>query len=453
MGFRGNQLSRATYPFEVKSADVWRIALPASVAFITEPLAGLNDITVIGRLGDSALLGGLVLGTLVFSFIYSVAYFLRTGTAGLTAQSIGARDPTDGLIHFGRAAAVSILAGLAMIALGSPLLAAANWILAPPTRDVAGALAAYFDVRIWSAPFSLLNFALLGWYYGRGRARTGMTLQFVIHLVDIVLSILFVYGFGWGIFGAALGTVLGQAAAALLGILLVIRHYDGLPRLLTLIRPSELLDTGGVRRMLGLSRDLMLRSVAMMTVYAFFAAQGSRLGEEALSANALLLNLLMISSYFLDGTAQAAEALCGRAIGANYRPAFERAYVLSMRWGLSIGVALTLIWLFGGGFVIDFMSTSQPVRDTARDFLWIAALTSLTGVATYIYDGILIGATMNATMRNGMIVALAVFLAACLVLLPAYGNLGLWLAMHSFFAARGIYYWAALQTGRARLFA
>jgi MATE family multidrug resistance protein len=318
---------------------------------------------------------------------------------------------------------------------------------------VADALAAYFDVRIWSAPFSLLNFALLGWYYGRGHASTGMLLQFVIHLVDIALSILFVYGFGWGIFGAALGTVLGQVAAALLGVGLVIRHYGGLPHLLKLIHPAELLDPSGVRRMLGLSRDLMLRSIAMMSVYAFFAAQGSRLGEETLSANALLLNLLMISSYLLDGTAQAAEALCGRAIGANYRPAFERAYVLSMRWGFAIGLTLSVVWLFGGMALIDFMSTSQPVRDQARAFLWIAALTSLTGVATYIYDGILIGATMNATMRNGMIVALGCFLAACVLLLPVYGNLGLWLAMHIFLVARGVYYWAALARGRARLFA
>jgi putative MATE family efflux protein len=444
---------RSTYPFEVRSADIWRIALPASLAFITEPLAGLSDIAVIGRLGDSALLGGLVLGALVFSFIYSMAFFLRTGTAGLTAQAIGARDPQDGLIHFARAAAVSILAGIVMIMLSWPILVFANWTLAPPTPEVADALAAYFNVRIWSSPFSLINFALLGWYYGRGHARTGMILQLVIHLVDIVLSIFFVYALGWGIFGAALGTVLGQVAAALLGLTFLIRHYGGVGRLLALIHTVELLDPVGVKRMLGLSRDLMLRSIAMMSVYAFFAAQGSRLGEETLSANALLLNLLMISSYLLDGTAQAAEALCGRAIGANYRPAFERAYALSMRWGLVIGIALTLTWMFGGMVVIDLMSTSQTVRDQAQAFLWIAALTSLTGVATYIYDGILIGATMNATMRNGMIVALGIFLAACFVLQPLHGNLGLWYALNIFFLARGAYYWVALERRKAMLFA
>lgn len=446
-------MTRPTHPFEVRSADVWRIALPATIAFITEPLAGLSDITVVGRLGDAALLGGLALGTLVFSFIYSMAAFLRTGTAGLTAQSIGARDPKDGLIHFSRAAAVSVVIGVAMILLSPLVLGFAIWTLAPPTPEVADALADYFNVRIWSAPFSLMNYALLGWYYGRGQARTGMMLQLVIHLVDIALSIFFVYALGWGIFGAALGTVLGQVVAALLGLLLVVRHYGGLSSLIARVRPAELVDGAGVRRMVGLSRDLMLRSIAMMTVYAFFAAQGARLGEDALAANAVLLNLLLMSSFLLDGTAQAAETLCGRAIGANYRPAFERAYALSMRWGLVIGLGATLIWFVGGALVIDFMSTSQVVRDYARDYLWIAALTALTGVPTYIYDGVLIGATMNATMRNGMIFALAMFLAACFVLQPLYGNLGLWYAMHVFLAARGVYYWAVLKRSRTTLFA
>lgn len=446
-------MSRPSYPFDVRSADIWRIALPASVAFIAEPLAGLNDITVIGRLGDASLLGGLVLGALAFDFVFSMAYFLRTGTAGLTAQAVGARDPLDGFIHFGRAAAAALFIGLAMILLAEPLLWITTLALAPPTQGVADALAAYFHVRIWSAPFSLLNNALLGWYYGRGNARTGMLLQLVIHLVDIGLSILFVYGFGWGIFGAALGTVLGQAAAAVLGLALVIRHFGGPGRILPLIHPAELLDAAGLRRMIGLSLDLMLRSIALMGAYAFFAAQGSRMGEVALSANAILLNFLMISGFFLDGMAQAAEALCGKAVGANYRPAYERAYALAMRWGAIIAVGLAVVWFVGGVLVIDFMTTSEPVRAYARDFLWIAALSSLTGMPAFVYDGILIGSTLNATMRNGMIAALAVFLVACLVLQPLLGNVGLWLAIHIFFLARAAYYRQALDRKLPSLFA
>jgi putative MATE family efflux protein len=443
--------ARPQYPFQVRHADVWKIALPASIAFITEPLVGLVDITVIGRLGDAALLGGLVLGALVFDVIFSMAYFLRIGTAGLTAQAVGARDPRDGLLHFARALVLAVGIGLAMIALGWPILWAATALLAPEP-GVAAALGDYFHYRIWSAPFALINYALLGWFYGRAAAATGMLLQLILHGINIVASIGLVYGLGMGVAGAALGTVLGQIVAALLGLGLVLRHYGGLGPLLRLIKPGELLDATGLRRMFGLSRDLMIRSLALMGAYAWFAAQGSRMGEVALSANALLLNLLMVVGYFLDGIAQAAEQLSGKAVGANWRPAFDRAYGLSFQWGLLLAGGLGLLWYFGGPTVLGFMTTNEAVRQEAMNYLWIAALCAISFMPAFVFDGILVGTTLNTVMRDGMVISLVVFLAAALILQPLFGNLGLWGAMHVWFIARGGIYWWALERKKAGLF-
>lgn len=443
--------ARPTYPFEVKSRDVWRIALPASFAFITEPLVGIVDITVIGRLGDAHLLGGLVLGALCFDFIFSMAYFLRLGTAGLTAQSVGARDPRDGLMHVSRAISLAIVIGLAMILLGGPLFTVASAALAPPPA-VSAAFSTYFHVRILAAPFALINYALLGWFYGRAAATTGMALQILIHGVNIALNILFVFGFGWGVMGAALGTVLGEASAALVGLLLVARHFGGLRPTLAMITPAELFDAAALKRMLGLSRDLMIRSIALMGAYAWFAAQGSRSGEIVLSANAILLNFLMVSGFFLDGLAQAAEQLCGKSIGANWRPAFERAFHLAMRWGLVIGTVLTGLWFFGGPLLIDFMTTNGEVRALARQYLWLAALTSLSGMPAFVLDGVLVGATLNHTMRNGMVTAFVIYLGAALLLQPLWGNTGLWAAIHTFFIARATYFWIAMERRKPGLF-
>ncbi|HEY0920759.1 MATE family efflux transporter [Devosia sp.] len=445
-------MSRPVYPFDVRSQDIWRIALPASLAFITEPLAGLVDITVIGRLGEAALLGGLVIGALVFDFIFSLAFFLRTGTAGLTAQAIGARDSRDGLLHVGRAIALGAGIGVVMIALTAPLLWLATLAMAP-APGVAAALEDYFAVRIWSAPFSLVNYALLGWFYGRAAAGTGMVLQLIIHGVNIALSIGFVYGLGWGIPGVALGTVLGQAAACLAGLALLVRHFGGARRMAALLVPRDLLDASALRRMFGLSRDLMIRSMALMGAYGWFAAQGSRMGEVPLAANAILLNFLMISGFFLDGLAQASEQLCGKAVGANWRPAFERAYALSFRWGALLAAALGLAWFASGWMLIDFMTTSEAVRLYAREFLWLAALSALTGMPAFVYDGILIGITLNTVMRDGMLIALGVFLAAAVLLQPPLGNTGLWVAIHVFFLARAGVYWWGLERRKAALFA
>jgi len=445
-------VSRPTYPFDVTSRDVWRIALPASVAFITEPLAGLADITVVGRLGDAAMLGGVVIGALIFDFIFSLAYFLRIGTAGLTAQSVGSRDPLDGMLHAARALGIGVIAGVAMIALQVPLLWLGTSAMAP-SADVSAAFAEYFHVRIWSAPFSLINYALLGWFYGRAAATTGMLLQVLIHGVDIVLSVWFVWGFGLGITGAALGTVAGQAVAAIVGLSLFVRHFGGLRKVAAQLRLADLLESAALRRMFGLSRDLMIRSIALMSAYAYFAAQGSRMGEVPLAANAVLLNLLMIGAFFLDGIAQAAEQLCGKAVGGNWKPAFDRAYALSFQWGLGIAAGLALLWAIGGWWLIDFMTTNEDVRNYARGFLWLAALAMFTSMPGFLYDGILTGVTLNVVMRNGMLISLLVFLAAALLLQPLLGNTGLWVSLHAWFLARAGIYWWALERRRAGLFA
>jgi len=444
--------TRPQHPFTVRHADVWRIALPASIAFITEPLVGLVDITVIGRLGDAALLGGLVLGALVFDVLFSLAYFLRIGTAGLVAQAVGAREARDGLLHVARALLLGVLLGVLMIALAAPILWAAVALLAPDA-GVEAALADYFHWRIWSAPFALINYALLGWFYGRAAARTGMLLQLLLHLIDIVLSIWFVHGLGWGVPGAAFGTVIGQAVAAAAGLGLLARHYGGVGALLARIAPGELRDTHAIRRMVGLSRDLMIRSMALMGAYAGFAALGSRLGEVPLAANAVLLNLLMVVGFFLDGIAQAAEQLSGKALGANWRPAFERTYGLSMLWGLAIAMGLGLCWYVGGPWVIGAMTTSEEVRAYALQYLPIAVLCTLTFMPAFVFDGILIGTTQNVVMRNGMVLSLGVFIVAAFALPPLWGNWGLWGALHCWFVARGLIYWGALEKRKARLFA
>ena len=443
--------TRPSFPFTVTSRDVFRIALPASLAFITEPLVGFTDITVIGRLGDANLLGGLVLGALLFDFLFSLAYFLRMGTAGLTAQAIGARDPRDGLLHAARALVLAAIIGIAMIVLSPALFWVAEIALAPQP-GVREALSLYFYIRIFGAPLVLINYVMLGWFYGRAAAPLGMTIQILLHGVNIVSCVLFVYGFHWGVAGAGLGTLLGQAAASITGLVLFARHYGGVRKLVALIQPGEMREISALRRLVGLNRDLMIRSAALMSAYAWFAAQGSRMGEVALSANAVLLNQLMIVAYFLDGIAQAAEQLSGKALGANYRPAFDRAYVLSFRWGLAISLGLGVVWYVGGGPLIDLMTTNDAVRQAARDYLWIAAMGTLTFMPAFVYDGILVGLTLNSAMRNVMVASLGVFLVAAVLLKVPFGNLGLWLALHLWFIARGGFYWWALERRRGGLF-
>ena len=444
-------MSRPSHPFNVRHRDVLSIALPATLAFITEPLAGLVDLTVIGRLGDAGLLGGTVLGGLATALIFSLVYFLRLGTAGLTAQSIGAQERDDGLVHLARASILGLLLGALALVFSTPLRELmASFLAPPPEADASYKI--YFDVRMWSVVFVALNNALLGWFYGRAAATTGMLLQLLIHGVNIVASIILVYLLGWGVFGVALGTVLGQIAAALVGFILVIRHYRGLPSMLGFLSWPAIIETRAVKRLFNLSRDLTIRTLALHVAFAWFTAQTSRLGAVPLAANELLIYFTLVTAYLLDGQAQAAEQLCGKAVGANYRPAFDRAVKLAMLWGMGIGLAMFLFWLSAGGVLIDFMSTNTEIRAEARTYLALAALTAFTGVAPFILDGVTQGATLNTVIRNGMLASTAIYLVAAIVLQPVVGLSGLWIALHLFFVARGILFWFGIRRKLPGLF-
>lgn len=442
--------ARQTHPFEVRHKDVWSIALPATFAFVTEPIAGLVDLTVIGRLGDADLLAGLVLGALAFGFIIAFAFFLRLGTAGLVAQAVGSRDADEGFVHFARAALLAVGIGLLLILLIWPLTLASHIILAPE----AGALEpfnTYFGVRLLSAPFVLVNFALLGWFYGRAQATTGMLLQILVHGGNIIFSVLFVYGFGWGVWGVAFGTLIAELIAVVVGLVLVAR-YVGRTRLVAITQPALLLEANAVHRMFALSRDLMIRSVVLEASFLFFIAQLSREGNVALAGNMILLNLMMFIAYFLDGQAQAAEQLCGKAVGANYRPAFDRALRLAMGWGFGLAAGLCVILLLAGPWLISLMTTAPEVQAAAAEHLVIASLVTITGVMPFVMDGVMTGATLNVIMRNGMIAALALFFIAAFVLQPILGIAGLWLALHVFFIARGVIFYIAVQMKKPALF-
>ncbi|MCB9993065.1 MAG: MATE family efflux transporter [Hyphomicrobiaceae bacterium] len=444
-------MSAPVYPFEVTHRDVWSIALPATFAFVTEPLAGLVDLTLVGRLGDASLLGGLVIGVLVFDFLFSITFFIRLGTAGLVAQAVGARDDNRALTHVVRALVFGTGLGLLTIVL-APLI---NWLsltLIAPEPDVIPAFEAYFGIRIWSAPMVLVNFALLGWFYGRAEATTGLLLQVVVHAGNMALSTLFVFGLGWGVGGAALGTVIAQAIAAGLGLWLVVSRFGGFAAIYERVPNHVLLDLAGIRRMLSLSRDLMIRSIALMSAFAVFTAQTARMGTLELTSNAIVLNFLMITSYLLDGQAQAAEQISGKAIGANYRPAFVRAMKLTHFWGYAISAVLFLFWLTAGPWLIDLMTTADEVRQHARIYVPVAALTALTGVMPFVMDGITVGATLNTMMRNGMVIALVVFLLLAAILQPLFGIFGLWAALHLWFITRGLVFFIGVRRKIPQLF-
>jgi MATE family multidrug resistance protein len=401
------------------------------VANLTTPLIGIVSTIAIGRLGDATLLGGVAIASVIFDCLFWLFAFLRMSTVAFTAQALGADEMQELRALLIRGFVIAALIGACLILLQVPLSAILLEAMGG-SEGVTRAAKTYFTIRIWSAPLALANYVVLGWLIGQARARLALAVQVAINLINMAGTVLLVLMLDTGIAGAAIAAVVAEAAGLALGVLIARRLTNGQPP----VPRAALLDRAKLLRMLSVNRDIMIRTASLIAVFLFFTAQGARSGDVTLAANAVLNNFLLISAFFLDGLANAAEQLCGRAYGARDRAAFSSAVRLVILWGAAFALAVAVIFAVFGPGLIDLMTASEDVRHSARAYLWFVALSPLLAVFAFGHDGIFIGATWAREMRNLMMLSLVIFLAAWL-LLHSFGNAGLWGALLVHYAARG----------------
>lgn len=411
--------------------DIFAIAGPAMLANLTTPLLGVVATAAIGRLGDATLLGGVAMAAVIFDCLFWLFSFLRMGTIAFTAQALGARQIEEFPLILLRGFMIAGIVGLLLIVLQMPL-GGMLFALMGGSEGVTAAAKSYFAVRIWAAPLTLANYVVLGWLIGQARAKLALALQIAINVVNMAATVLLVLGIDWGIAGAATAAVIAEAVGLTLGVMVARRLADG--RLWA--SRAALLDPAKLKHMMAVNRDIMIRTAALIAAFMFFVAQGARAGDVTLAANAVLNNFLLISAFFLDGLANAAEQLCGRATGARDRIGFSSATRLTIVWGLAFALVVSLVYALFGGELIDVMTASEDVRRLAREFLWLVALAPILGVFAFTYDGVFIGATWARDMRNLMLVAFVIYIGAWALLRPL-GNAGLWGALLVHYAARG----------------
>ncbi len=442
-----DQAGRQQNSFAVTHRLVLSIAVPMTLGFVTTPLLGLTGTAVVGRTGSAEALAGLAIAAVLFDLIFAAFGFVRASTTALTAQALGRADRTEQQAVFYRSFLLSIGLGVVVLA-ASPLILRIGIMLMGAEGRVAEATATYFAIRVLGAPLTLGNFTLLGSVLGMGRGSIGLALQILLNGVNIVLSIWLGLWLDFGIAGVAWGTLAGEAVAFIAGLAYMLFAFRGTPR----PKLPVVLSREKLKALFSINRDIMIRSLALVAAFTLQTRIGTLFGPELLAANALLMNFFLIASFFLDGMANAAEQITGRAVGARFRTGFQRAIRLTAIWSFGLASVCALFFLVLGGTLIDVMTTSEPVRALARDFLPWAALTALTGALAFQMDGVFIGATWSREMRNMMLVALAGYCAALALFAPTLGNHGLWLALNVFLALRGLTLAAILPRKLAQTF-
>lgn len=418
----------------VTHRSVLAVAVPIMLSNVSEPLIGVVNTAVIGQLKEPYYIGAIAVGALVFSFLFWGFGFLRLSTGGLSAQALGAGDRTELVAVLIRALMIGLAAGLGLIML-APLIREAAFNLIGGSLQVRTHAETYFNYRIFAAPAALANYCVMGWFIGQSRAKLAFVVQLFLNLTNMALSAFFVLGLGMTSDGVGLAALIAEWSAVAMALALAATILRGMGAHISWPR---ILDKARFKRTLLMNGDVMIRTLCLVFAFTFFTSRGARSGDVVVAANAVLLNLFEVSAYLIDGFAYASEALVGQSVGARNRDRFRAAVWLTSAWAMVLGIICSLvIWVWGPS-IIDMMTLSVAVRETARMYLPWVAVSPVLGVICFQFDGIFTGAMATKDMRNMMILSLGVFLMAWWLLEAPYGNHGLWAALNIFFIARGV---------------
>ncbi|MEO0766136.1 MAG: MATE family efflux transporter [Pseudomonadota bacterium] len=412
---------------------VLKIAVPIVLSNATVPILGAVDVGVVGQMGEAAPIGAVAMGAIILTTVYWIFGFLRMGTVGLVGQAAGAGDEDEVSAWLTRALLVAGIGGFTLIVLQIPLFWAA-FQLSPASAEVESLARGYLAIRIWTAPAAIAVYALTGWLIAMERTGAVFWVQLSMNGVNIALNFVFVLGFGWGVEGVAIATVIAEALGAALGLWFCRAAFA---------RPAwrdraRVLERAKLVRMALLNTDILLRSAMLMVIFSSFVFIGARFGDVTLAANEVLIQFMYITAHAMDGFAFAAETLIARAYGRADRHRVRRAALITGMWGLIICVVTATAFLLAGPWLIDVMAKDPDVQLEARAYLWWMVAAPLLGCAAWMLDGIFIGAARGRDMRNMMAVSFVIYWVAIFLLLPVMGNHGLWAALLISFVARGV---------------
>ena len=420
--------------------EILRLSIPAIISNITVPILGLSDTTISGHLGSELYIGAIAVGTMMFNVVFWLFGFLRMGTTGLTAQAYGARDNDECRKLLVRACALGLIIGVVILLLHIPI----RWLLLlliSPEGQVADYASDYFNICIWGAPALLFNMAVMGWFLGVQNTVVPMIISVSVNIVNIILSLCFVFLFDMGFEGVAYGTMISNWAGVGIAILYVLKFYEW--RFLRICR-TDILQLSDMGRFFKINTDIMFRSACIMAVSLTVTSIGAQLGALTLAANAIIMQFFILFSYFMDGFAFAAEALSGKFVGARDLHNLKRVINRLLLWALGVASVFTIIYIGGYKFIVSFITNEENVIATVDKYsLWLKLIPLVT-VAAFIYDGIYIGLTATRQMLIATFLSAMAFLSICFIH-PFGGNLidlpqnhTLWIAFLTYLLLRGV---------------
>ena len=420
---------------------ILKLAIPNILSNITIPLVGIVDLALMGHMDSELHLNAIAIGGTIFSFIYMGFGFLRMGTTGFVAQAHGRNDEAE-LIHiFSRAIMVAFVLASFLLLFQLPIGKLAIYLLDAGTHINSLALD-YFHIRIFAAPATLGIYALTGWFIGRQDTKTPLLLALIVNIGNIVLNLLFIKVFDMKSTGVAYGTLIAQYIGFSIGLLIIFKRNK---HLITQWSAKRAFDMAKLKQYFSVNKDIFIRTLLLISTLSFFTASSARMGSDILAINTILFQFFLFFTYFIDGFANAAEALVGKQIGENKKSELKALVMRIFKWGMGISFPFALIYFVFAKQLMYILTDLPHIISAAEPyFIWVGIL-PLISFAAFIWDGVYVGAMAAKAMRNSMIISVVlVFFPLYFLLEPIWGNHGLWIAFNAFLFSRGVilHFWA-----------
>lgn len=417
------------------TARVIGLTIPNVITNITVPLLGMVDLAIVGHIGGGSHIGAIAIGTAIFNLVYWNFGFLRMGTTGMTAQAYGARDLRECMGVLSRALVIALIAAFLLIILQYPIFGASRYFM-NISPNIDPIVQDYFFVRIWAAPATISLYAFKGWFIGMQNSRIPMIIAIVLNIVNIATSVLFAYTLGMGIKGVALGTVVAQYSGVVTALFFMLRYYKKIFHYFAL---KASLQWNKMGYFFSINKDIFLRTICLIAVYTFFTSASSKISDEVLAANSLLMQLFTLFSYIMDGFAYSAESLAGKYYGANNLNLLQKCVRVVNRFGVVSALVFTVIYIVALYPILTIFTNDTAALELAMHYRWWVAAIPLAGYLAFVYDGISGGMTKTVIMRNTIFAAMVLFFICYYSLLPFLGNDALWLSLIIFLLGRGIF--------------
>ncbi|MGA0171971.1 MAG: MATE family efflux transporter, partial [Pelagibacteraceae bacterium] len=414
---------------------LFQLSIPIFFSNIAIPFVGLVDTGLMGHLNSERYLAAISIATSVISLVFWSFGFLRMGTVGLVSQSLGRNNYNEIALIILRNLSIAFIIGFLILLLKNPILFFVEFFF-KVSEETQQLINQYVSIRIYSAPAELTIYVLAGLFLGLQKTNVSSLLISIFCFGNAILSTILVTVYDLEILGAALGTVIAAYASVI--IFLIYAYVTLKDKISIRLNRSKIFNTKKLLTLFNINFDIFIRTIFLSFSFLWVTYQGSKLGENFLALNTILMQLIMMAAFFLDAYAFSTEAVVGYTIGKRSKKSFLEVVKNAFQLSFLTAIIISTLYFIFFETIISQLTDLEYLRYISLSYIvWILIIPPIASFC-YQFDGIFIGASQTADMRNGTIVSVILFILSSEFLISIYGNHGLWLSLLFFMIMRSI---------------